>query len=134
MSAVSRERVVRVEAEAGTARSLRWRLIASAVTEPGARAWLEQVKAVDAALVCDAVPGEQGSYTCVFSLEAGGARMPVCSAQAHVHRQAPLTHIDAFDPLGTRLLAATLSETQVLYAVTTLWETLGVPGGRYELC
>lgn len=128
MSAVSRERAVRVEPAAARA-SVRWRVSASAVSLPAARAWIATLGAADVVLVC-VVEDDTAAH---FSLEAAGQRLELCTATARVQREAPLTHVDVFDASGKRLLAATLSGERALYAVTTLWDHLGVAGGRYEL-
>ncbi len=130
MSTVSRGRVVQAET-AELVPALRWRVIASAVTEPGARVWLQSRSAVDATLVCEtSADATQG--TAEFSLEAGGQRLSLFSARVHVTREGALTHMDAFDAAGARLVAATFAHERVLYAVTAAWERLGVAGGRYE--
>ena len=128
MSAVSRERPVRVEPAAART-AVRWRVSASAVSLPAARAWIATLGVADVVLVC-LLEGDTSAH---FFLEAAGQRMDLCTAAALVQREAPLTHVDVFDTAGKRLLAATLSGERALYAVTTLWDHLGVAGGRYEL-
>ncbi|HEX2838453.1 MAG TPA: hypothetical protein VHN77_10030 [Phycisphaerales bacterium] len=128
MSAVSRERAVRVEPAAART-AVRWRVSASAVSLPAARAWITPLGVTDVMLVCVL----EDDTVAHFSLEAAGQRLDLCTAAARVQREAPLTHLDVFDTTGKRLLAATLSGERALYAVTTLWDHLGVAGGRYEL-
>lgn len=128
MSAVSRERAVRVEPTT-TRTAVRWRVSASAVSLPAARAWITTLGVADVMLVC-VLEDDTSAH---FSLEAAGQRLVLCTGSARVQREAPLTHVDVFDAGGKRLLAATLSGERALYAITTLWDHLGVAGGRYEL-
>jgi hypothetical protein len=137
MSAVSSGAPVRVGvAGSPVLCTVRWRVSASAVTAADARAWLAGMDVADGGLVSEVradARGAHGNGVCEFSLEASGCRLRVCDAACSITQDAGLTHIDAFDAGGTRLLAATLNADHVLYAVTTLWERLGVAGGRYEV-
>lgn len=135
MSAVSRDCPVRVEPPARCTtpiHTLRWRVSAAAVAEPAARAWLQATRSPDANLVCE-VRNEGGHASCVFSLESESARMVLCDAPAKLTLEGSLTHVDAFDAARNRLLAVTMHGERVLYAVTGMWERLGVAGGRYEV-
>lgn len=134
MTAVSRDCPVRVEppARATATYTLRWRVSATAVAEPAARAWLQSTRSPDATLVCE-VRNEGGHASCVFSLESDSAHMALYAAPAKLTLDGSLTHVDAFDGTGSRLLAVTMHDERVLYAMTTVWERLGVAGGRYEI-
>lgn len=53
-------------------------------------------------------------------------------AQGTIHFAAGLTHIDIPGLLHATLRS--LDEVRVLYASTPIFQRLGIPGGRYEIC
>ncbi len=142
MSVVSaHRRSVETKASPATC-EVRWRVAAAAITAPHVQAWLVQHasgkdKSGDVTLACAVSEANGKPSRATFQIETNGESLVVSeSGSAALTRESTVTHIDVFDPAtGARLLAATIAEgapPRLLYAVTNVWATLGVAGGRYE--